>query len=142
MSFQLPASNGTDGAIRVAATPDQTWAFDADHLYRKLEMLRPLGKHYVRRIQMLDLISDTLLVAAVLSAFFIAWWTVIPLVGFACLQRHHNRRLAGELAARAAQESTDVFLYLYNSGILTVERPELNRRASDAARRLQLHSLF
>lgn len=142
MTVQHSSLQASDNSVRIAATPDQTWAFDADHLYKRLEMLRPLGQHYVRRIQMLDLFSDLLLVGGVLSAFFIAWWAVIPLVGFACLQRHHNRRLAGELAAKAAQESTDVFLYLYNSGVLTVERPQISRRASDAARQLRSHSIF
>lgn len=142
MTKQLSARQASDHTIRFAATPDQTWAFDTDYLYKRLEMLRPVGKHYVRQIQMLDLLSDLLLVGGVLSAFFIAWWTVIPLVGFACLQRDHNRRLTGELAAKAAQESTEIFLYLYNSGVLTVERPQINRRASDAARQLRSHSLF
>ncbi len=119
--------------VRIAATPDQTWALDADYLYDRLEVLKPLGSHYVNRIWMLDLISDLLLVAAVLSTFFIAWWTCIPLVGFACLQRVANRRMAGELAGKAAQESTDAFLYLYNTGALWLERP--TNPASDPARR-------
>lgn len=111
------------GTVRVAATADQTWALDAEFLYKRLEILRPIGRHYVNRIYMLDLICDILLLAGVLSAFFVAWWTVIPLVGFACLQRVANRRMAGELAGKAAQESTDAFLYLYNTGALWLERP-------------------
>lgn len=109
--------------VRVAATPDQTWAVDGDYLHKRLDVLRSLGTHYANRIWVLDLVSDILLVAGVLSAFFIAWWTVIPLVGFACVQRMSNRRVAGEMAARAAQESTDAFLYLYNSGVLWLEQP-------------------
>ena len=111
------------GTVRVAATADQTWALDAEFLYKRLEILRPVGRHYVNRIHLLDLICDLLLLAGVLSAFFVAWWTVIPLVGFACLQRVANRRMAGELAGKAAQESTDAFLYLYNTGALWLERP-------------------
>lgn len=121
--------------VRIAATPDQTWALDADYLYKRLEVLKPLGQHYVNRIWMLDLVSDALLIAGVLSAFFIAWWTCVPLVGFACLQRVANRRMAGELAGKAAQESTDAFLYLYNSGALWLERP--TSPASAQGRRLQ-----
>ncbi|MEM9377079.1 MAG: hypothetical protein AAGA72_12730, partial [Pseudomonadota bacterium] len=85
--------------------------------------LRKLGAHYANRIWLLDLISDLLLVAGVICAFFVAWWTFIPITGLACLQRIANRRMAGELAAKAAQESTDAFLFLYNSGVLWLERP-------------------
>ncbi|MEM9938894.1 MAG: hypothetical protein AAFZ91_10605 [Pseudomonadota bacterium] len=117
--------------VRIAATKDQTWALDADFLYERLDRLRPVGKHYVNRIRLLDLMSDFLLVAGVLSAFFIAWWTIVPLVGFACIQRVSNRRMAGELAGEAAQESTEAFLYLYNSGALWLDnaptRPPLKR---------------
>ncbi|MBR9834903.1 MAG: hypothetical protein GYB42_06875 [Alphaproteobacteria bacterium] len=124
LNRKIPShSTAPSGTVRVAATADQTWALDAEYLYKRLELLRPVGRHYVNRIRMLDLICDMLLVAGVLSAFFIAWWTVIPLVGFACLQRVANRRMAGELAGKAAQESTDAFLYLYNSGALWLERP-------------------
>lgn len=121
MQIEPVANAASPTLVKVAITHDQTWTFDADYLYRRLEVLKPLGSHYVNRIRMLDLISDGLLLAGVLSAFFIAWWTIVPLVGFACLQRIANRRLAGELAAKAAQESTDAFLYLYNSGALWLD---------------------
>ncbi len=122
-------TRGHAGTVRVAATVDQTWALDADFLYKRLEILKSVGPHYVNRIRLLDMASDILLVAGVVSAFFVAWWTVIPLVGFACLQRVANRRMAGELAAKAAQESTEAFLYLYNSGALWLERPGATSRA-------------
>ena len=126
-------SAGSTGAtVRIAATPDQVWALDADYLYKRLEVLQPLGRHYVHRIWMLDLASDALLLGGVIASFLVVWWAFIPLVGFACLQRVANRRMAGELAGRAAQESTDAFLYLYNSGALWLERP--TSPASGAAR--------
>lgn len=117
------------GTVRVAATADQTWALDADYLYKRLEVLRPVGRHYVNRIRLLDLMSDLLLVGGVLSSFLLVWWAVIPLVGFACLQRVANRRMAGELAGKAAQESTEAFLYLYNSGALWLEQNRSTSRA-------------
>ncbi len=126
MSAQAVAEEyGQEGrtTVRIAATPDQTWALDADYLYSRLDVLKRLGSHYANRIWLLDLVSDVLLMAGVLSAFFIVWWSCIPLIGFACLQRVANRRMAGELAGKAAQESTDAFLYLYNSGALWLERP-------------------
>lgn len=113
----------SDRAVRVKATPDQVWALDADYLYEKLDVLKPLGRHYVNRIHMLDLVSDILLLSGIGAFFFIAWWSAVPLIGFGCLQRVANRRLAGELAGKAAQESSDAFLYLYNSGALWLERP-------------------
>ncbi|MCF6328733.1 MAG: hypothetical protein L3J02_02900 [Henriciella sp.] len=118
------------GIVRVAATVDQVWALDADFLYQRLEVLKHVGKHYVFRIRMLDLISDILLVISIPATFFVIWWSFIPLVGFACLQRVANRRMAGELAAKAAQESTDAFLYLYNTGALWLERPRSVRSSS------------
>ncbi len=107
--------------IRVDATVDQTWALDSEWLHNRLDVLRPYGRHYVNRIRMLDLISDLLILASVISTFFVAWWSGIPLLGFACLQRYANRRMAGELAAKAAKESTDAFLYLYNRGALWLD---------------------
>jgi hypothetical protein len=115
--------------VRIAATPDQTWAVDADYLHGRLDVLRKLGAHYANRIWLLDLVSDIMLVSGVLSAFFVAWWSCIPIIGLACLQRISNRRMAGELAGKAAQESTDAFLYLYNSGVLWLEQP--TNRPSD-----------
>ncbi|MEO1553624.1 MAG: hypothetical protein AAFR82_06775 [Pseudomonadota bacterium] len=109
--------------VRIAATPDQTWALDADYLHGRLDVLRKLGNHYANRIWLLDLVSDIMLVAGVVSTFFIAWWTCVPIIGLAILQRVSNRRMAGELAGKAAQESTDAFLYLYNSGVLWLEQP-------------------
>lgn len=122
-AYSTQPSGESRSTVRIAATPDQTWAVDADYLHKRLDVLRQLGTHYANRIWLLDLVSDIMLVAGVLSAFFVAWWTIIPLVGLACLQRISNRRMAGELAGRAAQESTDAFLYLYNSGVLWLERP-------------------
>ena len=81
--------------VRIVATPDQTWALDADYLHKRLDVLKTLGAHYANRIWLLDLVSDVMLVAGVLSTFFVAWWTCIPLVGLACLQRISNRRMAG-----------------------------------------------
>ena len=124
-----PIDQRTDaGTVRIAATVDQTWALDADFLYKRLEILKPVGRHYVNRIRLLDLISDVLLIVSIPATFFVAWWTFIPLVGFACLQRVANRRMAGELAGKAAQESTDAFLYLYNTGALWLERPQPKNR--------------
>jgi len=121
--------------VRISATPDQTWAVDADYLHARLDVLRKLGAHYANRIWLLDLVSDIMLLTGVLTTFFVAWWTCIPIVGLACVQRHSNRRIAGELAGKAAQESTDAFLYLYNSGVLWLEQP--TSQTSDRLRQLQ-----
>ena len=123
--------------VRIAATPDQTWALDADYLHGRLDVLRKLGSHYANRIWLLDLVSDIMLVAGVLSTFFVAWWTCVPIIGLAIMQRISNRRMAGELAGKAAQESTDAFLYLYNSGALWLEQP--TNPPSDRRRLLQSH---
>lgn len=123
--------------VRIAATPDQTWAVDADYLHGRLDVLRKLGAHYANRIWLLDLVSDFMLMAGILCTFFVAWWTCIPLVGLACLQRISNRRMAGELAGKAAQESTDAFLYLYNSGVLWLEQP--TNPSSDRLRPFRSH---
>lgn len=131
-----PAQNQDSGTtVRISATPDQTWAVDADYLHARLDVLRKLGAHYANRIWLLDLVSDIMLLTGVLTTFFVAWWTCIPIVGLACLQRISNRRMAGELAGQAAQESTDAFLYLYNSGILWLEQP--TNPTSDRLRQLR-----
>lgn len=133
-----PITNRRDaGTVRVHATVDQVWALDADFLYKRLSVLKQVGKHYVNRIVMLDLVADTLLLAVLPAAFFLAWWVAVPLLGFACLQRVANRRMAGELAAKAAQESTEAFLYLYNTGALWLEAAPVNRPSLDRARRLR-----
>ena len=122
--------------VRIPATPDQTWALDADYLHRRLDVMKSLGNHYANRIFLLDLVSDLMLLGGILTTFFVAWWTFIPMVGLACMQKISNRRMAGELAGRAAQESTDAFLYLYNSGVLWLERP--TSPSSDRLRQLLL----
>lgn len=125
------------GTVRVAATVDQTWALDADFLYNRLEVLKAVGRHYVFRIRMLDIFADLLLITCIPAAFFVAWWLFLPMLGFSCLQRVANRRMAGELAAKAAQESTESFLYLYNTGALWLERPRPTRSAWTPERRFR-----
>lgn len=133
-AYHTPRGENAPMKVRVPATPDQTWALDAEYLHGRLDVLKRLGSHYANRIWLLDLISDILLIAGVVSTFLVAWWTCIPIVGIAILQRIANKRLAGELAGQAAKESTDAFLYLYNSGALWLERP--TSPTSDPLRRL------
>ena len=133
-AYQIPRGENAPMKVRVPATPDQTWALDAEYLHGRLDVLKRLGSHYANRIWLLDLVSDVLLIAGVLSTFLVAWWTCVPIVGIAILQRIANKRLAGELAGQAAKESTDAFLYLYNSGALWLERP--TSPPSDPLRRL------
>lgn len=132
-ALPAPSRAHDRNTVRIAATPDQTWAVDADYLHKRLDVLRQLGGHYANRIWVLDLASDVMLLGGILGTFFVAWWIFVPMIGMACLQRIANRRMAGELAGKAAQESTDAFLYLYNSGVLWLERP--TSPPSDAGRR-------
>lgn len=134
-AYSTPLGEDARMTVRVPATPDQTWALDAEYLHARTDVLKRLGSHYANRIWLLDLVSDALLIAGVLSTFFVAWWTCVPIIGFAILQRIANKRLAGELAGQAAKESTDAFLYLYNSGALWLEQPT-SPRPSDPLRRL------
>jgi len=108
--------------VRINATPDQVWALDPDYLYDKLRNLQPVGRHYIHRIRLLDFGCDVLLVIAVLSLFFVHWVFTPVLVGIACAQRVSNRKLAAELAGKAATQSAEVFYYLYNSGALWLEQ--------------------
>lgn len=133
-AYKDPQADDGRMTVRIAATPDQTWALDAEYLHGRMDVLKRLGSHYANQIALLNIVSDALLLAGVICTFFVAWWTCIPLVGFAVLQRIANKRLAGEMAGRAAQESTDAFLYLYNSGALWLERP--TSPPSDPLRRL------
>ncbi len=133
-AYKTPLGEEARMTVRVPATPDQTWALDAEYLHGRMDVLKQLGSHYANRIWLLDLVSDFLLLAGVVSTFLVAWWTCVPLVGFAVLQRIANKRLAGEMAGQAAKESTDAFLYLYNSGALWLERP--TSPTSDSLRRL------
>ncbi|MEC7289192.1 MAG: hypothetical protein VXW22_03755 [Pseudomonadota bacterium] len=133
-AYSEPSSDDSRMTVRVDATPDQTWALDAEYLHARTDVLKRLGSHYAHQIWMLDLVSDALLLAGVVATFFVAWWTCVPIVGFAVLQRIANKRLAGEMAGKAAQESTDAFLYLYNSGALWLEQP--TNQTSDPLRRL------
>lgn len=112
---------GSD-TVRISATPDQTWALDPDHLYDKLEKLKPVGRHYVNRILLLEFACDVLLVAAIISIFFVHWALAPVLVGIACAQRASNKKLTAELAGKAATQSAEVFYYLYNSGALWLEQ--------------------
>lgn len=110
-----------DRTYRMKATPDQIWAFDTDYLRRKAEALRPVGRHYTMRIRFYTLSFYALMIGSVVAAFTVGWWATFALIGLACLQRQANYRLAGELAAKAATASSDMFLHLYNIGALNVE---------------------
>ena len=135
------------------ATPDQIWAFDTDYLRRKAEALRPVGRHYTMRISFYTLSFYALMIGSVVAAFTVGWWATFALIGHACVQRQANYRLAGELAAKAATASSDMFLHLYNIGALNVEEApneaalalqeeeeKLNPRASILARLRKIKS--
>ena len=135
------------------ATPDQIWAFDTDYLRRKAEALRPVGRHYTMRIRFYTLSFYVLMIGAAVAAFTVGWWAAFVLIGLACVQRQANYRLAGELAAKAATASSDMFLHLYNIGALNVEEApneaalalqeeeeKLNPRASILARLRKIKS--
>ena len=135
------------------ATPDQIWAFDTDYLRRKAEALRPVGRHYTMRIRFYTLSFYALMIGSVVAAFTVGWWATFALIGLACVQRQANYRLAGELAAKAATASSDMFLHLYNIGALNVEEApneaalalqeeeeKLNPRASILARLRKIKS--
>ncbi|MEM8615808.1 MAG: hypothetical protein AAGF20_02630 [Pseudomonadota bacterium] len=112
--------------VDVVASSDQVWTIEADELYERLETLKPLGRHLVRRIHLLDLFSDVALVLGVIAPFMGLIWLLPLCLAYAVLQRYGNRRLVGDMAARAAQESTDAFLYLYNNGHMWLRRDPTN----------------
>ncbi|MEM1086566.1 MAG: hypothetical protein AAGH90_02485 [Pseudomonadota bacterium] len=116
--LKLPSADRT---YRMKATPDQIWAFDTDYLHRKAEALRPVGRHYTMRIRFYTVCFYMLLIGAAISSFLFGWWAAFALIGLAILQRQANYRLVGELAAKAATASSDMFLHLYNIGALNVE---------------------
>lgn len=112
-----------DDVLRFRTSPDQVWAIDTNALYHNKSILEPLGSSLKHRLVLFDLIVDGLLIAAVISIFVWSIVIAIPLLIAACLLRVANQRLSGELAAKAAQGSTDAFLYLYNNNVLWLEQP-------------------
>ncbi len=113
----------SEGMVRFETSPDQTWTLDADYLYRELDRLKPIGRHFARRIWLVDLCCDLLLLASLPSAFFLTWWCFAPPLALACLLRIGNRHAVGRLAVEAARSSTQTFLYLYNTGALWLDCP-------------------
>jgi len=112
-----------DDVLRFRTSPDQVWAIDTNALYYNKSILEPLGGSLKSRLVFFDLIVDALLIVAVIGVFAWGFVVAVPLIIGACLLRVATQRLSGELAAKAAQESTDAFLYLYNNNVLWLEQP-------------------
>ena len=56
-AYKEPLAVESPLTVRIAATPDQTWALDADYLHGRMDVLKRLGSHYANQIALLDLVS-------------------------------------------------------------------------------------
>lgn len=104
--------------VRFRQSGDQMYAIDADELHRNPQLLNTFGRLNEFKVRFLDTIAYAILLVSVIASFAYAWWLFIP--GFiACaLMIAVNRKLAGEVAMRAARRSTEAFLYLHTVGVL------------------------
>lgn len=104
--------------VRFRHDDDRVFAIDADQLHRNPRLLNMFGRLNEFKVRVLDTIAYAILLVAVIASFAYAWWLFIP--GFiACaLMIAVNRKLAGEVAMRAARRSSEAFLYLHTVGVL------------------------
>lgn len=101
---------------------DQIWVLDVEYLYVCMDVFKWLGLYYVYQIWMFDLVFDVFLFVGVVVIFFVVWWMCVLIVGFVVLQCIVNKWLVGEMVGKVVQELIDVFLYLYNFGVLWLEQ--------------------
>ena len=45
-AYPIPRGEDSRLTVRVTATPDQTWALDAEYLHARMDVLKRLGSHY------------------------------------------------------------------------------------------------
>ncbi len=109
-------------SILFQPSPGQTYAIDAERLYREPELLRTFDKWSDVKIRGLDLIAYALLILGVLGSFFAAWWLWAPGVAICALMLTVNRKSAGDMARSAALGSNEDFLYLHSIGALWLVR--------------------
>ncbi len=112
-----PHQNGRlTRAMIYEAAPGTCFAIDAEALHRQPELLNGFRRGLDRLIRALDATAYLLLVLGVLAAMLIGWW-IAGLGLVACvLMLAANRRLAGRIAQRAAERSSQAFLKLYDIG--------------------------
>ncbi|MEO0981555.1 MAG: hypothetical protein AAFX03_02755 [Pseudomonadota bacterium] len=108
--------------LQFEASPGQTYAIDAERLYREPHLLNYLEAKNKLRIRALDVAAYAILVFGVLGAFFLAWWLWVPGVALCALMLSVNRKSAGEIARTAALSSNSSFLYLHTIGALWLVR--------------------
>ncbi len=104
--------------VRFKQDEERVFAIDADELHRNPRLLNSFSRLNEFRIRALDFVAYTILVLFVIASFAIAWWLIIPGLAACVFMIAINRKLAGEVAMRAARKSTEAFLYLHTIGVL------------------------
>ncbi len=104
------------------ATPGQTYAIDADRLYREPRLLDAVSRWSALKIRALDLIAYIVLMLGVVGSFFVIWWLWLPALALCAAMLSVNRKSAGDIAKNAALSSNEAFFHLHTIGALWLIR--------------------
>ncbi|MEE9380242.1 MAG: hypothetical protein V3V03_02445 [Hyphomonadaceae bacterium] len=104
------------------ASPGQTYAIDAEKLYRQPSLLNAVSERSALKIHALDMMAYLILILGVIGSFFVIWWLWLPCVSLCTAMLSVNRKSAGEMARSAAMNSSSAFLHLHTIGALWLVR--------------------
>ncbi|MEQ8558078.1 MAG: hypothetical protein RIB03_07135 [Henriciella sp.] len=108
--------------VRFRHDEDRVFAIDADELHRNPRLLNTFASYNELAVRVLDAIAYMILLVSVIASFAVTWWLFIPGLAACALMVAVNRKLAGEVAMRAARKSSEAFLYLHTAGVLWLEQ--------------------
>ncbi|MEL7130074.1 MAG: hypothetical protein AAGK23_11040 [Pseudomonadota bacterium] len=108
----------------------QTFAIDAEQLYRNPKLLNAFGRWRSLAIRALDVVAYSLILVGIAGAIYVAWWFFLPCFVANAAMLMANRKAAGEMAKSAAHESNENFFYLHDQRALwLVPEPFLEEAA-------------
>ena len=96
----------------------QTYAIDAEQLHKNPSLLNAFGTGRALMIRALDGLAYLVAIAGIIASFFIATWFFLPAIVASAALLMTNRKMAGDMARKAAAQSNEHFLYLHSQQAL------------------------
>ena len=96
----------------------QTYAIDAEQLYKNPRLLNAFGWGRSLLIRVLNMGAYVLAAAGIAASVFVVWWMFMPAIIASTAMLLTNRKQAGIIAREAAAASNEHFLYLHSQKAL------------------------
>jgi len=109
-----PYDNGQNTlALLYRPSEGQTFAINAAQLHKHPSLLNAFGAWRGPLIRALDVLAFAFLAVGIVVAVKAAWWLFVPCFFANLAMLMVNRKTAGRMARKAAQQSNENFLYLH-----------------------------